>query len=395
MSFDVEAATAAYVDAMGPERLARAEAFTTGGHWILLWSLLVSILAAYLVARSGLLGRSFVRNPDRLNRTAAVSGLVTFLLTAVLTLPWDLYTGWFRMHAYGRSSQPLWDFLGQWALGTTLTAVLGAGVVTLVYAFLRRTGQWWWLWASGAVTVVMSVMLLAAPVMIEPMFNTFKPLPAGPVRDALVPMAVEAGVPPERIFVYDGSRQSNNFTANAGGIGSTARIAVSDVAFKDATLSEVRGVTGHEIGHYVLHHTLWGIFLMSLMALVAFRVASSAYDGIARRLGISASISDPQGFPALMVTVSLVSFLATPLSATMSRHFEAEADDYSLVHVSEPDGLSTALVKTADYRNPRPGRLEEILFYDHPSVERRVRNAMTYKAAHSAAKPASASEPTP
>ena len=119
-----------------------------------------------------------------------------------------------------------------------------------------------------------------------------------------------------------------------------------------------------------------------------------AYSEVARRLGISAPISDPQGLPALIVTVSLVSFLATPLSATMSRHFEAEADDYSLTHVNEPDGMSTALVKTADYRNPRPGRLEEILFYDHPSVESRVRNAMAYKAAHPAATLEPASAPT-
>ena len=59
--------------------------------------------------------------------------------------------------------------------------------------------------------------------------------------------------------MFNGSRQSNNFTANAGGVGSTARVAISDVAFKNASLDEVRAVTGHEIGHYVLKHTWWGI----------------------------------------------------------------------------------------------------------------------------------------
>jgi STE24 endopeptidase len=316
-------------------------------------------------------------------------------MSSILILPWEIYTDWSRMHAYGRSSQPLGDFLGQWALSTSLSAALGAVVATIIYALLRRAGASWWIWASGAVTVIMAVMLLAAPVLIEPLFNTFKPLPQGAVRDALVPMAVEAGVPPERIFVYDGSRQSNNFTANAGGIGSTARIAVSDVAFKDATLSEVRAVTGHEIGHYVLKHTHWGILLMSLMALVSFRLASVLYPTIAGRLGISAPLSDPQGLPALMITFSLISFLATPFMSTMSRQFEAQADRYSLEHVHEPDGLSTALVKTADYRNPRPGKWEEIVFYDHPSVESRVHVAMTYKAAQPDADPAPAAAPTP
>jgi Zn-dependent protease with chaperone function len=59
-----------------------------------------------------------------------------------------------------------------------------------------------------------------------------------------------------------------------------------------------------------------------------------------------------------------------------------EADRYSLETVDLPDALASALVKTAEYRNPRPGRLEEILFYDHPSVQRRVLTAMEWKATH-------------
>jgi STE24 endopeptidase len=66
----------------------------------------------------------------------------------------------------------------------------------------------------------------------------------------------------------------------------------------------------------------------------------------------------------------------------MSRYFESQADRYSLEHVGEADGLATALVKTADYRNPRPSLIEEVIFYDHPSVERRIYEAMLWKSAH-------------
>jgi len=382
MTIDVNAATAAYVDAMGPERLARSVAYTTGAHWILLWSLLIGIAVALVIARSGVLTRGFLRREGSPNKTALLSAAAFLILNSLLTLPWTIYTDWSRQHAYGRSSQPLGDFLGQWALGTVISTVIGALLITVVYLFLRRTGRRWWLWATATVTAAMAVLLLASPVVIEPLFNKFEPLPAGAVRDALVPMALEAGVPADRIFVYDGSRQSNNFTANAGGIGSTARIAVSDVAFKDATLSEVRAVTGHEIGHYVLKHTLWGILLMTILTLVSLWVAERAYPAIARRLGVQVPLADPAGLPALMVTLSLVSFIATPFMSSMSRHFESAADRYSLEHVNEPDGLATALVKTADYRNPRPNWLEEIIFYDHPSVERRVRDGMAWKAEH-------------
>jgi STE24 endopeptidase len=207
-------------------------------------------------------------------------------------------------------------------------------------------------------------------------------VPAGPVRDAVVAMAGRAGVPPERVFMYNGSRQSNNFTANAGGVGGTARVAISDVALKNANLDEVRAVTGHEIGHYVLKHTWMGILFYSLAAILLFWIAERTFPWFARRFGSSASLAEPRGVPVLIFMVSLFSLLTLPILNSFGRMIETQADDYSLRTENRPDALSTALVKTAEYRYPRPGKLEEIVFYDHPSVEARVRRAMEWKAAH-------------
>ncbi|MEN9705305.1 MAG: hypothetical protein RLZZ393_1184, partial [Pseudomonadota bacterium] len=77
--------------------------------------------------------------------------------------------------------------------------------------------------------------------------------------------------------------------------------------------------------------------------------------------------------------------IGTPLSNTVTRHSEAAADRYSLRTTNLPDALAGALVKSAEYRYPRPSVLEEWLFYSHPSVERRVRTAMEWKATHAAA----------
>jgi STE24 endopeptidase len=169
-------------------------------------------------------------------------------------------------------------------------------------------------------------------------------------------MAGRASIPPEKIFMFDGSRQSNNFTANAGGVGSTARVAISDVALKSASLDEVRAVTGHEIGHYVLKHTWYGILFFSTAAIVLFWLADRLFPRFARVFG------------------------------SFARTIETQADQYSLETENKPDGLSSALVKTAEYRYPKPGKFEEIIFYDHPSVENRVRRAMQWKAGHPLAK---------
>jgi STE24 endopeptidase len=79
---------------------------------------------------------------------------------------------------------------------------------------------------------------------------------------------------------------------------------------------------------------------------------------------------------------SLLLLLAQPVVNGMIRMGENEADQYSLETVNLPDGLASALVKTAEYRDPRPGELQEVMFYTHPSVERRVRRAIEWKANH-------------
>jgi len=256
-----------------------------------------------------------------------------------------------------------------------------------VYWMMRRTGKRWWIWSTGLAAVGLAVVMLLTPILFEPLFNKFEPVPPGQVRDAVVEMAQRAGIPPDKVYMYNGSRQSNNFTANAGGVGSTARVAISDVAFKNASLDEVRAVTGHEIGHYVLKHSWWGILVSSLLALVLFWLADRLYPRFARAFGTNATLSDPRGIPVLIFMVSALGLLATPILNTFSRTLEAQADQYSLQTENLPDALSSALVKTAEYRYTRPSRVEEIIFYDHPSVETRVRTAMEWKAAHPAPPP--------
>ncbi|MFO0227655.1 MAG: M48 family metallopeptidase [Gammaproteobacteria bacterium] len=381
MEFDPEAATRAYIDSLGPEQLAKAAAYTAGNHWLLLWGLVVSAIVTWIIVRAGLLDRVAARFAGRgPNLRAFLVSAVFLLVSTLITLPWSLYEGWWRERGYGRTSQPLGDYLGQDAIGTALTVLIGALFLTGVYALIRRTGKRWWLWSGALTAAAASFLLLLAPILIEPLFNDYKPVPPGEVRDALVVMAEEAGVPPDRIFVYDGSRQSNNFTANVAGLGGSARIAISDVAFKGASLDEVKAVTGHEIGHYVLGHVWRGVVVTAVLAVVFFFLADRLYPRFARAFGSRAALADPVGLPILLFIVGVLGLFAQPVMNTLSRMDETESDMYSLKTVGLPDALASALVKTAEYRDPRPGALQEILFYTHPSVERRVRRAMEWKA---------------
>jgi Zn-dependent protease with chaperone function len=383
MKFDPEAATRQYIDSLGPAALEKAHNYTVGKEWMLLWAVLVAAVVTWLIVKAGVLDKLEGRLAEkRRNLRALVVAFVYFLVSAVLTLPWTLYADYFREKSYGRTSQPLGDWLGQAALGLGITAVVGGLFMMLVYLLMRRAGRSWWIWSGALTAAVFTFLILLSPVLVEPLFNKYEPIPPGQVRDAVVAMAGRAGVPPERVFMFNGSRQSNNFTANAGGVGSTARVAISDVAFKNATLDEVRAVTGHEIGHYVLKHTWWGILFFSVAAIVLFWIADRTFPRFARAFGSSATLAEPRGIPVLFFMISLFGLLTLPIVNTFGRTLESQADLYSLQTENRPDALSTSLVKTAEYRYPRPNRIEEIIFYDHPSVEARVRRAMEWKAAH-------------
>ncbi len=383
MSFDVEAATAAYIDGLGEEALAQAAAYTTGNQWLMLWGLLISAMVTLIIIRTGWLTKTDDKLSKRgfIIRVFSISA-VYLVVSEVLEMPWSVFSGWWRETEYGRTSQPLMDFLSQGLLALAISALLFSFFMVAIYAFIQKAKKLWWLWGGTFSGVCVAVLMVVGPTYIAPLFNDYQPVPPGEVRDAVEAMAINAGIPTDRIFMYDGSRQSNNFTANVAGIGGAARIAISDVALDEATLDEVKAVTGHEIGHYKLGHVWDGVFLTIVIVMASFFIADKAFNAVARLFGAQEDIGDPTTLPVLLFLVGVIGIVTQPMSNTLSRMNETEADHYSYEMVDLPDGMASALVKTAEYRNPRPGKLEEWLFYTHPSVEQRVRAAMEWKASH-------------
>jgi STE24 endopeptidase len=402
MSIDPAAETARWLATISPEDLERAVAYTRGGHWLLLWGALVSIVVAWIIIRTGVLSGIRDRLERRRKRPKLVSlavGVVYLLMSFVLTLPWAIYQGWWRETQYGLTEQPLAGWLGEAALSTGISTVFTGLLIVGLYFIIRRARTLWWAWGAGLTALAVVFMLIVSPILIEPLFNTYTPAPDGPMRDAVVELAHATGTPDDKIYIFDGSKQSDRYTANVSGLFGSARVAMSDVMFaKGADLAEVRGVVGHEMGHYVHMHSLWMTGIMILLAAIVFWLIDRTFPLAKRLLGANrvGDISDPAGLPVLAAIGAVIGLLLTPVTNTMIRTIEADADRFSLTHANEPDGLSKALIKTAEYRAPSPSAIEEIFFYDHPSVENRIRRAMEWKATHPAGAPAAvAATPTP
>jgi STE24 endopeptidase len=387
-SFDPAAATAAYLATLSPAVHAKAQAYTQGGHWLLLWGFLISVLISFLIIKSGVLVRvrtGLERRKPRPILASFVVGVIYILIDWALSLPWSVYSNWWREKQYGLTSQAFGGWLGEGVMSLAISAIFTGLFFVALYALIRKARRLWWLWAGVLTAGFMVIGMLVAPIYIEPLFNKYTPAPNGPVRDAVVVMAKANGIPADKIFIYNGSKQSNAYTANVSGLFGSARIAMSDTMFKKgADLAEVRGVVGHEMGHYARGHSLWITGTFSLLAMLAFFIVDRLFAPTQRLLGAGGvmGIADPAGLPVLSVILAVLALLGTPIINSMIREIESDADRYSLERVNEPDGLAKALVKTIEYRAATPSKLEEVLFYDHPAVGVRVRRAMDWKAAH-------------
>jgi len=204
------------------------------------------------------------------------------------------------------------------------------------------------------------------------------------------------GVPTNHVYQVDASRQSDRISANVGGFLGTIRVALNDNLLKRCSEGEIKAVMAHELGHYVLNHIIRLVIYKSLLTGVSFAFAAWLFvvlQGIFGGLWGVRNIGDVAGLPILLIGIALFNFVATPLSNTIIRQAEAEADIFGMNTAREPDAWAKVVLKLSTYRKLDPTPWEEIIFYDHPSGRTRIRMGMQWKSEHlndlSAAEPAS------
>ncbi len=385
--FDVDAATRAYLDLLqGPAR-AKSDAYFEGGYWLILWNAVAAVLVYGALLASGLSARMRDLAERRVKRTWLIPGFYGVLFTLVsflLFLPWTIYTGFVREAQYDLMSQTFGAWLIDQLKMLGVSLVVNALLFTAIYAVIRRFRRGWWAIGTAVVIGFLTIGLLLGPVFIEPLFNRYSELPAGPLRDRIVAMATANGIPAQHIYVADESRQSKRISANVAGLGPTIRIALNDNLLMRSSPDEVAAVMGHEMGHYVLNHIWWLLLWFGLGVLVVFLAVSRVAPRlIARhpRWGVR-DVADPAGAPLLLAIASVLAALATPYISTVIRSSESEADRFGLDAARAPDGFATAAIRLSEYRKLEPGPVEEFLFFDHPSGATRVRMSMQWKKDH-------------
>ena len=384
---DPEAATRAWLDTMPASEKARSDAYFEGSYWLILWNYLVGAAIALLLLTTKLSARirdlAVALAPFR-SVQAGIYGIGFAIVTWALNFPLDFYEGFIREHQYGMSNQTFGAWFGESLKALTVALVILPIAFAILYRIFRAAQRTWWIWGTVFGIALGTILYLAGPVLIEPLFNKYTPLTDPKIRDPVLALARANQIPVTHVFVVDQSRQTKRVSANVSGLAGTTRIALNDNLLNQCTLPEIREVMAHEMGHYVLNHGAKGAVAISIFIFIGFSLAALIFNRVIKKRGPAwgvTGIADPAGFPLLMLIFATYAFLLTPISNTISRNIEREADAFGLNASREPDGMALGALKLGKYRKMDPSPLEEFIFFDHPSGRARIRMAMDWKAA--------------
>ena len=383
---DANAATQAYLDRLPADVVARSNDYFEGGYWLQLWNFLAGLLVSWLLLR----GRFSARVRDtcmRIGRFGFVRdglyGAFFSVASWLLTLPLNAYQNLVRERQYEMATQTFGPWLVDQLVMLGAQTVALALAVAVLYLVIRRTGERWWIWGTVATMAMMVFFVMVAPVLIDPLTNTYKPVTDPVIKSSLLALAQADDVPVDNVYEFDASRQTTRVSANVSGIFGSASVRLNDNLLR-ATLPEIRAVMGHELGHFVLNHIYKSLCEMALLMIFGFLASKWALDAMLRRHGARWGLkgaADVAGFPLFLAVFSVFMLLATPITNTMTRTQEIEADRFGLNLAREPHGEAEVDLKLTEYRKPDPGPIEEFVFFDHPGTRHRIHDAMQWRQA--------------
>ena len=305
------------------------------------------------------------------------------LVTMALTFPLDFYGGFVVPHQFDLTNQSFGGWLGDFAKAFAVNVIIFTPLAAIALVIIRRFRRWWLaLWIGSIPLILLGV--LAQPLIIDPLFNDFRPLRDAPLRQALLDEASRAGIEQSRVYEVDKSKQTKEMNAYVTGIGPSARIVMWDTLLAKLDRDEVLAVMGHEMGHYVLKHLWQGTAFGIAISFLGFFAAQRLFEWGIARWGVrwkTDARGDPAAIPWLLAVSSLLAFLMSPVYSGYSRHIEHQADVFGLELTHLNEAMASSFVKFAEdsKTDPRPPRFIEWWRYSHPSLGRRIDFVLAYK----------------
>lgn len=363
---------------LDPRQISRAEAFASAMRPLSLISITLGLAVSAVLGLTPLGGRLMRAAAAPLRRrwfTQVLLGVPALVVVGrLVTLPVSVYAEVIR-HRYGLSTRGWGLWLRDVAVSLAISAVLTTLVVLVFLWLVRRAPRTWWAWAGAAVAGLVVIGSFLYPVVIEPAFNEFEPLPAGELRSELLALAEENGTPVQDVLVSDASRRTTALNAYVSGFGSTRRIVVYDTLLAELPDAEIEAIVAHELGHVVAQDVLTGTLMGALGAGAATALAGwfLSWPRLLRRAGAE-SAGDPRVVPLLLFLIAVGTLLSTPVQNVVSRQIEARADVRALELTDDAETFidMKRRLAVANLSDPDPPAAWHWFFGSHPTVAERI-----------------------
>jgi STE24 endopeptidase len=259
---------------------------------------------------------------------------------------------------------------GGWAVdlvkGTAISGALTAAGGAALTAGIRRFGRAWWAPGAALGTGVGVVFAYLGPVLLDPVFNRFTPLPEGATRDDVLDLARRAGVDVGEVYEVDASRRTTAANAYVTGLGATKRVVLFDTLLRDFTPAETRLVVAHELGHVRHRDVARGLLFLALVAPGGAYFVARAAEPLAAR--------GATPVPAVGLALTLAGPELTTVANQLSRAIERRADEFALRLTHEPDAMIAfeQRITVKNVADPAPPRWQRVLLGTHPATVERI-----------------------
>jgi STE24 endopeptidase len=343
---------------------------------------LILIGLLFLGASAALRDWAFGIAGDNPTHVVVIYVLALCLLFDAATLPFGLYRGFLLERRYGLATETIGHWLKDHAKSVLIGVLFAEAGAVFVYFTLRHWPGSWWLVAGVGYSLVTIVLVNLAPVVLLPLFFTFKPLQKDVLRNRLTELATRAGT--RVIGVYEWTLSDRTKKANAAltGIGNTRRILLSDTLLAEYSDDEIEVILAHELAHHV-HRDIWTSVVFDIALTFAGFFAAHQLLQWAVPFFALQGISDPAGVPVLVLTGAAIGLCVKPLVNAVSRSHERRADSYALKMTRNPSAFITAMKRLGQQNlaedNPSPW--VRAFFYTHPPIKERLTAAQQWKPA--------------
>ncbi|NNF06707.1 MAG: M48 family metallopeptidase [Candidatus Eisenbacteria bacterium] len=288
----------------------------------------------------------------------------------------------FTAHAFSRAREfglrhDSWgSFAMDWAQGAAIQWVLVSVVGLCLLGFLGQGRRFGWAMAGTLISVLACAYAYVAPIVIDPLFNQIRPLEESELRTEVVHLVQQSGLELEGVWVADASRRTRAVNAYFTGFGSSRRVVLYDTLIDTLPKDEALLVVAHELGHWQKQHVNKGLLMGLVATFAGLALAQFLMNRVARRQGSSPlkNLTSPAWAPVAYAVYVSVFLLSLPVSNSISRAMETEADQVALKLIQTPDVFIDAKVRMAkqNLSNVNPPRWVEVIFFTHPSNVRRI-----------------------